>query len=264
MPADLTVQQTHQGSVCRLKLTRAAKRNALTRGLLQELLSALKTGAAADSRTRAVVLESEGPVFCAGMDLAEMQQASTAPDAESVWMRDAQLYREVCERLWSLPVPTVAVVQGPAVAGGVGLVCACDLLLASEQARFSLPEPQRGITAAIVTPFLVRRVGEAAAGHLLLSGRMWDAARALRLGLCDEVVPPDGLAAAVDELLLEILTGGPSALATTKANLRAWSRLPMTEALDAAVGVSARIRGSAEAVEGLQAFLQKRQARWVP
>ena len=259
MPSDVSVELTHSGAVCRITLSRAAKRNALTRAMLAELRTAI---ASIDVATRVVVLQAEGPVFCAGMDLGEMQATAADPDASAVWRQDAQLYREVCEALWSLPMPTLAVVQGPAVAGGVGLVCACDLVLASAKATFLLPEPQRGLTAAVVTPFLVRRVGAAAAGSLLLSGRTWMATRALRRGLCDEVTYPERLGSAADELLQAILSGGPEALAATKRNLRAWSHRPLTEALDAAVEESARLRGEAEAEEGLRAFLEKRKPNW--
>jgi methylglutaconyl-CoA hydratase len=259
--SDVSVELTLSGAVCRITLTRAARRNALTRAMLAELRRVIS---AIDPAVRVVVLQAEGPVFCAGMDLGEMQAAAAAPDATAVWRQDAQLYREVCEALWSLPMPTLAVVQGPVVAGGVGLVCACDIVLASAKATFALPEPQRGLTAAIVTPFLVRRVGEAAAGSLLLSGRTWMATRALRRGLCDEVTYPERLETAADDLLQSILAGGPQAFATTKRNLRAWSQRPLSEALDAAVEESARLRGEAEAQEGLRAFLEKRTPGWAP
>jgi methylglutaconyl-CoA hydratase len=169
----------------------------------------------------------------------------------------------VVSAIWGLPVPTLAIVQGPAMAGGVGLVAACDLVVASEAASFALPEPKRGLTAAMVTPVLVHRVGSAAAGSLLLSGRAWDALTALRRGLCDDVVPADGLTIAADELIASVLTGAPQALAITKANWRAWSAPHVLKQLEEAVTASAKARETDDAQEGRQAFLEKRDPRWV-
>jgi methylglutaconyl-CoA hydratase len=174
MSEPLTKLET-TGGVARLTLCRPQKRNALTRGLLAELQAGVNA-AAADETVRVLLLEAEGPVFCAGMDLGEMQDRAGRDDARELWQEDTLVYRRLVESLFRLPVPTIAVVQGPVLAGGVGLVLACDVVLAAESAFFALPEPKRGITAAVVTPLLTYRIGPGGAGYLLLSGRNVSAA----------------------------------------------------------------------------------------
>jgi methylglutaconyl-CoA hydratase len=166
--------------------------------------------------------------------------------------------------LFECRCPTLAVLPGPAVAGGVGLALACDLVLAAESVTFALPEPKRGITSAVVTPILVYRVGPSAASYLLLSGESVDAQRALQMGLCHQVVASSGLPAAADQLEHSILSGAPEANATTKRHLRDCAAGNFLAQLDRAVAVSAQARESAEAREGLQAFLEKRSPNWAP
>jgi methylglutaconyl-CoA hydratase len=249
--------------VVRLTLNRPAKRNALTRELLAELLAQLKS-LSARSDVRCLVLGANGPAFCAGMDLAQMEETAARPDAAQVWQTDTHLYHDVVIALFELPVPTLAVVQGPAVAGGLGLVLACDLVVAADSAGFALPEPKRGLTAAIVTPLLVYRAGAAGASFLLLSGELLDARSALRMGLCHSVVEPARLQAVADEQVRSILSGAPGALAITKQQLRACAAGDVAAQLKRAVGVSAQARETAEAREGLAAFLNKRPPKWQP
>ncbi len=248
-------------SVARITLNRPDKRNALSRALLAELDAAVQR-VDGDPAVRAMVLAAEGPVFCAGMDLAEMQERAGHPDAQRLWMDDTRAYRELIERIFRLRVPTIAAVQGPVLAGGVGIVMACDLVVASDAATFALPEPKRGITAAIVTPLLVYRTGAAAASHLLLSGRTWSAEDGRRAGACHEVVPPGELAARIDALVASVLAGAPGALALTKRLLQDCAAFRFDEQLDAGMKVSAFARETEEAREGLAAFLEKRPPRW--
>lgn len=257
---DLQIQR-HAGIV-RLRLNRAQKRNALTRELLVELRDVLRQLASEEASLRAVCLEAAGPVFCAGMDLSQMQQTASDPRAADLWHADAQLYRDVLAELFSLAVPTLAVVQGPAVAGGFGLVLACDLVISAEVATFYLPEPQRGITAAIVTPLLAYRLGAAHASYLLLSGQQIDATSALSRGLCHQVVSEGMLAQTADELIESILTGSPQALAASKRHLQRCAGAQLLAQLDAAVELSASARETADAREGLQAFLEHRNPAW--
>jgi len=243
-------------------LNRPQKRNALTRELLAELRNSV-LDAAGRKDLRCLVLEASGPVFCAGMDLAQMEETASRNDAREVWHADTRLYHDVVASILTLPAPTIAVVQGPALAGGVGLVLACDLVLASESATFALPEPKRGITAAIVTPLLVHRVGISAASWLLLSGEGIDSARARDFGLCHEVVAPPDLAAARDRRIASILSGAPGALAISKLQLTAQSA-ELPKQLLSAIAVSAQARETLEAREGLAAFLEKRPPAWQP
>ncbi len=249
--------------IARITLDRAEKRNALSRSFVEQISDAVGK-VATDSTVRLLVLSAEGPVFCAGMDLGEMHQRADHPDAAELWHRDAQVYRDLLWRLFTLPQPSLAVVGGPALAGGLGLVLACDVVLAAESAFFSLPEPRRGISAAVVASLLNYRVGAGAATYLLLSGRRVSAAEALRSGLCHEVVPDDELADRERELLTSILSGAPSALAKTKAHLIACAGATLLDELDEGQRVSAEVRQTREAREGLAAFLEKRKPAWQP
>ena len=140
---DYFVRLSVSHGVARLVLNRPDRRNALTRELISGLLAAVEQ-VKNDPSARMLVLAAEGPVFCAGMDLEEMRARAADPNATAEWAEDARLFRELLVAIFKLPLPTLAVVQGPALAGGCGLVLACDLVIASSSAFFSLPEPQRG------------------------------------------------------------------------------------------------------------------------
>src|SRR5262249_50192503 len=161
-------------------------------------------------------LTAAGPVFCAGMDLAELQESLDAPkEASPVWddaLRLARLY----DLIYALPKPTIAAVQGARVAGGAGLVTVCDLGIAAPEARFGYPEGRRGLVPAMVMPHLLRHVGERLARHLLLTGELIDAETALRSGLINEIAGADHLLERAHALARSCAEGGPQALAKTK------------------------------------------------
>lgn len=251
----------NSGGVLRVTLNRPDKRNALTRGILSELLQALNS---LTPETRLLVLSANGPVFCAGMDLQEMQATATLPNAAEVWQQDSDLYRQVVESLFIAPCPTLCVVQGPVLAGGVGLVLACDLVVATESASFALPEPKRGITASMVSPLLVHRIGAGPASWLLLSGRTVSAADGARCGLIHEVFGTATLQQDVTALVETILSGAPGALRVTKQQLLEQAASELRAAWDQAAKLSATSRAQPEAREGLQAFLEKRKPNWMP
>lgn len=263
MTRNLVRTETAMPGVTRIVLARPEKRNALTRGLLEELTAAVDT-AQQDQAVRLLLLEADGPVFCAGMDLGEMQQRAAESNSAEEWARDTRVYRDLLEKLFRLPIPTVAVAQGSAIAGGMGLVLACDIVLAAEGARFALPEPKRGISAAVVTPFLVHRIGAGNAGYLLMSGRAISAECAMRFGLCHEITAPERLTECRDELVNSILTGSRTALAVTKQNLIDASATAIGKQLDAGMQISATARETDDAREGLAAFLEKREPNWSP
>ena len=247
-----------------LRLNRPDRRNALTRGMLESLLECLAQIRSLQ-QTRILVLQSTGSVFCAGMDLGEMQQHAGSPDKEQQWQRDSELYCELLTGLFQLPFPTIAQVQGPVLAGGVGLVLACDLVLATNETFFALPEPVRGITAAIVTPFLQYRLGAGIAGQWLLSGGRVTAESAFRAGLCLALTSSDTLADSVDQSVSQILTGAPAALAITKRHWHDCSgAAQVVEQARQSIAVSAEARETEDAREGLAAFLDKRSPRWTP
>jgi methylglutaconyl-CoA hydratase len=242
-----------------LTLNRPDKRNALSRSLIAALKDAFER-ARDDSAVRCVILTGSGPVFCAGMDLAELQESlSTPKDQTPVWddaLRLAQLY----DLIYSLPKPTIAAVQGSAVAGGAGLVTVCDLAIAVPAAQFGYPEVRRGLVAAMVMPHLLRHVGERTARYLLLGGELIDAEEALRSGLINEVVPANRHLDRALELAGACAAGGPQALANTKQFLRQFSRQSVSIE-DAAKG-SAAPRLTDECQQGLRAFFDKKPAPW--
>ena len=157
-------------------LNRPDKRNALSRQLLTDLAQAFDD-LHQERKVRAVILTGTGTAFCAGMDLAEMQDTSKHPDAFALWHQDAVQYRELLDKMLRFPKPIIAAINGPVVAGGMGLMLASDIVIAADGARFGLPEPKRGIVAGMVAPLLVFRVGASHAANLLLTARTIDAPR---------------------------------------------------------------------------------------
>ena len=252
-----------EDGVATLTLRREQKRNALTRELIEQLLAQINH-VHQDESVRLFVLRSSGSVFCAGMDLGEMQQRAVAEDRERQWQRDSEVYCELLSQIFNLPLPTVAVVQGPALAGGMGLVLACDIVLAADSVFFSLPEPMRGITAAMVTPFLIHRVGSGPATYMLLSGDRVAAEEAFRLHLVHRLVPAEELDAELERLQQSILTGSPRALAITKQHVEDCANSALLQQVQASIDVSAQARETDDAREGLAAFLEKRKPNWVP
>src|SRR5438105_29873 len=201
-----------------LTINRPDKRNALSRALIAALADAFRR-AAADPAARCVILTGTGPAFCAGMDLDELRGTLVnQADAELVW-NDAAKLSALYELIYTLPKPTVAAVNGAAVAGGAGLVTVCDLALAVPEARFGYPEVRRGLVAAMVMPHLLRHVSERTARYLLLTGELIDAGEAHRTGLINEVIPTGQLLDRALALARTVAEGGPNALATTKSLL---------------------------------------------
>jgi methylglutaconyl-CoA hydratase len=258
--SDLVHYEIHHPAAV-LTIHRPERRNALSRALIQALSEAVSR-ARDDAAARCVILTGAGSVFCAGMDLAELQESLADPkprEAAPVWedsLRLARLY----DLLYTLPKPTVAAVNGSAVAGGAGLVTVCDLALAVPEAKFGYPEVRRGLVAAMVMPHLLRHVGERMARYLLLTGEMIDAETAEHAGLINEVVPAGQL---LEKALVwgrSLAEGGPRALAQTKALLHQFSRQALS--VEEAARASAEPRLTEECQAGLTAFFNKRPAPW--
>jgi methylglutaconyl-CoA hydratase len=244
-----------------ITLNRADRRNALSRALIAALTDAF-TLARADAAARCVVLTATGKIFCAGMDLAELQDSLAAPaEATPVW-EDALRLARLYDLIYTLPKPTIAAVNGAAVAGGAGLVTACDLAVAVPEAKFGYPEVRRGLVAAMVMPHLLRHVGERAARYLLLTGETIDAAEAMRVGLVNEVVPAEMLQERTQALARSMAEGGPQALARTKELLHQFTR--QAGSIEAAAQASAAPRLTEECQQGLRAFFGKLPPPWLP
>jgi methylglutaconyl-CoA hydratase len=242
-----------------ISLNRADKRNALSRGLIDGL-SAAFARARNDESVRCVILTGAGPVFCAGMDLAELQESISAPKEQSPVWDDALRLAKLYDLIYTLPKPTIAAVNGSAVAGGAGLVTVCDLAVSVPEARFGYPEVRRGLVAAMVMPHLLRHVGERMARFLLLTGEVIEAAEAARAGLINAVVPSDQLLDRALAWSKSLAEGGPEALAKTKDFLHQFSRQALS--VEEAAQASAAPRLSAECREGLRAFFAKQPVPW--
>ncbi|MFL5329016.1 MAG: enoyl-CoA hydratase/isomerase family protein [Gemmataceae bacterium] len=251
------VTYTHRGPAAVITLNRADKRNALSRALIAGLAEAFDR-AADDKQARCVILAGAGPTFCAGMDLTELQGTLNAAQDE-IW-NDALTLAKLFDRIYNLPKPTIALVHGPAVAGGAGLVSVCDLAIASGAAKFGYPEVRRGLVAAIVMPHLLRHVGERMARYLLITGEMIDAHEAQVSGLVNDVVPNDELWTRAEQVVNAIAEGGPHAIAQTKELLRQFSKQAMS--VEEAARASAAPRLTDECKHGLAAFFAKQPVPW--
>lgn len=243
-------------------MNRPEKRNALSRFLLRQLITAFEDFHL-ERRVRAVILTGAGSAFCSGMDLSEMLATSEQPDAFSLWHEDAALYKELIETMLRFPKPIIAAVNGPAVAGGAGLVLASDIVVASGLATFGFPEPKRGLAAGLVSPLLQFRVGGGHAGRLLLTGRTIDAQEAHRLGAFHELIKDAQVWARAHELAAECAESSPESLQLTKKMLNETVGEHLSTLLSAGAAASATARTTDAAKEGLTAFLEKREPKWL-
>lgn len=249
------------GGVARLTLNRPEIHNAFDDDLIARLTDALRQ-VEADPAVRAVVLASSGKSFSAGADLNWMKRMAGYSEAEN--LADARALAEMLRTLNRLAKPTVALVQGAAFGGGVGLVACCDIAVAATPARFALTEVRLGILPAVISPYVVAAIGERAARRYLLTAERFDAVEAQRIGLVHAVVEPEQLEATGAALLGELAKAGPLALGETKDLIFRVSRGPVDAAMiEDTAGRITRIRASAEGREGIGAFLDKRPPAWL-
>ena len=250
------------GVVARVTLNRPEVRNAFNAELIAALRSAFH-GLATEppAKLRAVVLGGEGKAFCAGADI-EWQRASIGLSTEEN-EADAGRLQEVLVAIDECPVPVIAAVHGAALGGGMALSCVADIALATADTIFGFTEVKLGLMPAVISPFVLPRIGEGQARALFLTGERFGSERALDIGLISEVVPDRAaLAARVGALVGEIRTAGPEAVRNAKAVIRDQRGLSRTDALKLAVQRAARQRVSAEGQDGLRAFLDKRPPSW--
>ena len=253
MDQDRLLQVEVSHGVATLTLDSRANRNALSRAMRSELRAAL-TEALADDAVRVVVLDHTGRVFCSGMDLAEA--AGSGADEQGV-----REFPELLSIIWSAPKPVVAVVRGPARAGGVGLLAACDVVVAGSSATFAFSEVRLGLVPAVISAVVLPRMVPNVAHRLMLTGQVFDAETAAQGGLVDLVVPDADVDGEVRAQLVHLTAGAPTALAETKRLLR--TRTPDLR-FDDLLELSARFFAGEEGQEGIAAFREKRPARWVP
>ncbi len=243
------------GALTTVTLNRPDKRNALNVDLLQALCSAV-AAAETDATQRILILRGAGPVFCSGLDLAEAAEPGRAHES-------ADLVHRTLHALGATRLVTIAAVQGAAIAGGAGLMSACDFAVATRDAKFGYPEIRRGLVPALIMTFLRRQLRERDARELLLLGKLFDATHAHAIGLLNRVVADEAaLDLEVRTLVSSLLQGAPDALAETKKLLVELWPSPLGRDLDSAHAHHLAARDSAEAKEGIAAFIEKRAPKW--
>jgi methylglutaconyl-CoA hydratase len=253
-----TIRVQEKGSTRTITLERPDRRNALTPQMQLELIAAFEDSIA--SPCRVVVLAGAGKSFCAGLDLDAIRHdgSQSAMDPAASARQISRMFRSVYE----LPKPTIAAVHGAAIAGGTGLAMVCDYTLATPEAKFGFTEVRIGFVPALVSAYLALQVGDKRARDLLLTGRLFDATEAHRLGLVQEVVESDVLNARVSELAETFAANSPQSLAATKRLLAAQNRIWLDDALNLAIEANAQARETDDFREGVAAFLEKRKPRW--
>jgi methylglutaconyl-CoA hydratase len=254
--ADELVHNEVRRGVATITLDSPHNRNALSARLRAELTAHLAT-AVADDAVRVIVLSHTGRVFCSGMDLKEAGGAN----AEQQGVNE---FPAILERIWTSPKPVVARVAGPARAGGVGIVAACDVAVAAEDATFAFSEVRIGVVPAVISATVLPRLLPRAAHELFLTGETFDGRRALAVGLVNSAVPGDRLDAEVARYTDMLALGAPDALAATKRMLQEPRPAALGDAFAELLALSARHFGGQEGQEGIAAFLAKRPPSWVP
>lgn len=258
--ADTLATYQSDGNIVTITLNRAEKRNALSRELIEQLRSAFEK-AKNDEQARCVILTGAGTVFCAGMDLAELKSSLEEESDEGPIWEDALRLSNLYDLIYRLPKPTIAAVNGAAVAGGAGMVSVCDLAVSSSDAKFGYPEVKRGLVAAMVMPHLMRHVGDRMARYLLLTGDLISADEAKQFGLINEVVSADQVMEQAKKWAASLIEGGPHAIARTKELITEYSH--HASSIEESARASASPRLTEECQQGLRAFFDKKPAPWV-
>jgi methylglutaconyl-CoA hydratase len=253
-----TLELAHDSGIATITLNRPEKRNALSFQLVDEMLAALDEIEKSDAAV--VVLTGAGKAFCAGLDLDELKSLIGKSHAENV--EDSRRMVKIFRRLYDLPKPTIAAVNGAAIAGGTGLATMCDFTLAVPEAKFGYTEVRIGFVPAIVSSILVWQVGHKIARDLLLTGRIFNTAEAYRLGLANEIVPAESLMTRARELALQLMENSPSSIKATKKLVNGFIAEALDRQIEQAVEQNAGIRQTADFREGVTSFLEKRKPRW--
>lgn len=256
------IVSTRSPGVAQVTMNRPAVFNAFDEAMIAELDAAF-TQLIADDSVRVIVLAGAGKHFSAGADLQWMQRAA---QASREWnLVDARKFAGMLARIESAPKPTVARVQGAALGGGVGLTAACDIAIAADNASFSVSEAKFGILPSVIGPYVTNAVGKRQAKRLALTTERINSTDALAMGLVQKVSTLDALDAAVDDTVAQLLAGGPGAQREIKTLFAQLEVGPITpEVVELTAQTISRVRGTAEAREGFDAFLSKRPANWIP
>jgi len=253
-----TLELASDSGIATVTLNRPEKRNALSFQLVDEILTALDEIEKSDALV--VILTGAGKAFCAGLDLDELKPMTGKSHAENV--ADSRRMAGIFRRLYDFPKPTIAAVNGAAIAGGTGLATMCDFTLAVPEAKFGYTEVRIGFVPAIVSSILVWQVGHKIARDLLLTGRIFDATEAHRVGLVNEIVTFDRLISRARELATQLMENSPSSVRATKKLVNGFIAGALDQQIEQAVEQNAAIRQTADFREGVTSFLEKRKPRW--
>jgi methylglutaconyl-CoA hydratase len=253
-----TLQLAQDAGVATLTLNRPDKRNAISYELIADLLRALDE--VKSSAARVLIVTGAGKAFCSGMDLDNLKSLIGRTPEQN--LEDSRTMVSLFRSLYEFPLPTIAAVNGAAIAGGTGLALLCDFTLAVPEAKFGYTEVRIGFVPAIVSTFLLRQVGEKVARDLLLTGRIFDAEEALRIGLLTQIVPQEQLMNRARELAAQLLESSPLSLTYTKRLLTDHARAELDQQIEAAIRENAGIRSTNDFREGISSFLEKSKPKW--
>jgi methylglutaconyl-CoA hydratase len=253
-----TLHLAHDAGIATITLNRPEKRNAISYELIEELLAALDE--VATSSSLVLILTGAGKAFCSGMDLENLKALLDRSPGQS--LKDSEIMARLFRTLYDFPRPTIAAVNGAAIAGGCGLATLCDFTLGVPEAKFGYTEVRIGFVPAIVSTFLLRQVGEKHARELLLTGKLIGAEEAHRIGLINEIVPAAKLIDRAQELAAQLMENSPASLVCTKRLLSDHARQDLDRQIESAVRENAAIRATSDFREGVSSFLEKRKPHW--
>ena len=253
-----TVQYSEANGIATITLNRPEKRNAISYELIDDLIAALKQAAGAAAQI--VILTGAGKAFCSGMDMENLKQLTGRTNEQNI--QDSETMASLFRSLYDFPKPTIAAVNGPAIAGGTGLATLCDFTLAVPEAKFGYTEVRIGFVPGIVSSYLIANIGEKRARDLLLTGRLFGAEEAHKLGLVNEIVVPEQLMPRALQLAAQLMENSPVSLRTTKALLSSYTKEHLDRQLKTAIQENAGIRKTVDFKEGITAFLEKRKPFW--
>jgi methylglutaconyl-CoA hydratase len=253
-----TLELAFDTGIATIIFNRPEKRNALSFQMIGEVLTTLDE--IENSEARVAIFTGAGKAFCAGMDLDELKSLTGKTHAENV--EDSRRMAKLFRRLYDFPKPTIAAVNGAAIAGGTGIATMCDFTFAAPEAKFGYTEVRIGFVPAIVSSVLVWQVGHKIARDLLLTGRVFDADEAHRIGLVNEVVPSDSLMKRSRELAGKLIENSPSSVRLTKKLINSFISQALDDQMQQAIEENAAIRQTSDFREGVSSFLEKRKPRW--
>jgi methylglutaconyl-CoA hydratase len=254
-----TIVLTQKEAVLRITFNRPEVHNAFNSELILELTDAIDT-IKADGSVRIVILTGEGKSFCAGADINWMREIIRYSFEQN--LKESLQLAEVLYRIYTLPKPTIAMVNGAAIGGGTGFLSVCDIAVAAEEAKFGLSEVKIGLVPAAISPYVVRRIGESKAREYFLTGQRISAQKAVEIGLINEVVPKHKLEEHVEELVGQFLASGPEAIARCKELILNVPGMSLEDVKEYTARMIANLRISEEGQEGMSAYLEKRKPRW--